>query len=338
MADDSDPGEVFDLGLGFMRSKAVLSAVRLGVFAELTAGSLDRATLAERTGVHERAAADFFDALVAVGALEREDGVYRNADAVDRYLDPDGSPYVGDFFAFADGAIYRGWAGLTDALQTGEPQTARPGPDAGAAYDDLYGDDRHLAFFLNGMSGLSAVSADAIARRFPWDEYDSLCDLGTSKGRLPIGVADRHDHLDVVGLDLPPVESHFAENVAAHGLSDRVRFEAADFFEDPLPAADVYVLGHILHNWDDDARRTLLGTVYDALPEDGALIVYGTIVDDDRRENALALLMSLNMLVTMESGSGYTFAECEQWLDEVGFSRSRRENLPGPDSMIVAEK
>lgn len=332
------PDDLFDLGLGFLGSKAVTSAVQLGVFAALADGPLDGERLAERTGVDERGAADFFDALVALDVLEREDGVYRNGSAAGRYLDPDGSPYVGDFFTFADAGIYRAWAGLTDALRTGEPQTARPGPDAGAAYDDLYDDDEHLAFFLNGMSGLSAVSADAIARRFPWAEYDSLCDLGTSKGKLPIEVARRHDHLTAVGLDLPPVESHFAETVAAHGLDDRVTFHAADFFEDPLPTADVFVLGHILHNWDAAASRTLLRKVHDALPDDGVLLVYGTIIDDDRRENALALLMSLNMLVTMESGSGYTFAECETWLDEAGFSSTRREELPGPDSLIVAEK
>lgn len=338
MTDAPSPEPVLDLGLGFLGARALASAVELGVFAELGAEALDRAALADRTGVDERGAPDFFDALVALEMLEREDGVYRNAPAAARYLDREGSTYVGSFLGFAGARIYRSWAGLTDALQTGEPQTGRPDPGQGAAYGDLYEDEERLGSFLDAMSGLSALSARAIAERFPWRDYDSPCDLGTSKGKLLIEVADRHDHLTAVGFDLPPVESHFTDSVAAHGLGDRVSFHAGDFFEDPLPDADVFVLGHVLHNWDDDAKRRLLRKAYDALPDDGALIVYGTIIDDERRENALALLMSLNMLVTMESGGGYTFAECEAWLDGVGFSSTRREDLPGPDSMIVAEK
>ena len=62
------------------------------------------------------------------------------------------------------------------------------------------------------------------------------------------------------------------------------------------------------------------------------------MIDDDRRENAAALLMSLNMLVTMETGRGYTVAECESWLSDAGFVETRRVELPGLDSMVVAEK
>ncbi len=338
--DEPSPDPVFDVGLGFLGAKALATAVEFGVFDALADDPLPRAELADRTGVHERGAADFFDAFVALDLLEREDGVYRNAPAASRYLDSDGDAYVGDFLGFAGRNIYGSWAALDDALRTGEPQTGRPDPDPdrGAAYGTLYEDDERLAGFLDAMSGFSAVSADAVARRFPWSDYDTVCDLGTSKGKFLVEVAGRHDHLSAVGVDLPPVESHFVEHVAADGLDDRVAFRAADFFADPLPDADVFVLGHVLHNWEPGKKRRLLSRAYDALPEDGALVVYGTIVDDDRRENVLALLMSLNMLVTMDSGGGYTFAECEAWLAEVGFAGTRRVELPGPDSMVVAEK
>ena len=55
-----------------------------------------------------------------------------------------------------------------------------------------------------------------------------------------------------------------------------------DFFADPWPEADVLVMGHILHDWDLDEKRTLLQKAYDALPEGGALIVYEAIIDDER--------------------------------------------------------
>ena len=122
------------------------------------------------------------------------------------------------------------------------------------------------------------------------------------------------------------------------GLADRLSFTAGDFFADPLPSADVLVMGHILHDWDLDQKRILLQKAYDALPRGGALIVYEAIIDDDRRENAFGLLMSLNMLIEGPGGFDYTGADCRAWMAETGFKDSYVEHLVGPDSMVVGIK
>jgi hypothetical protein len=70
----------------------------------------------------------------------------------------------------------------------------------------------------------------------------------------------------------------------------------------------------------------------------GALIVFEALIDDDRRENAFGLLMSLNMLIETPGGFDYTGADCSQWMREAGFSRTRVEPLVGPDSMVVGIK
>jgi len=111
-----------------------------------------------------------------------------------------------------------------------------------------------------------------------------------------------------------------------------------DMFAEPLPKADVLVMGHILHDWGIDEKRVLLDKAYTALPEGGALIVYESIIDDDRRENAFGLLMSLNMLIETPAGFDYTGADCCGWLEEAGFRETRVEHLVGPDSMVIGIK
>ena len=69
-------------------------------------------------------------------------------------------------------------------------------------------------------------------------------------------------------------------------------------------------MGHILHDWDLEKKRTLIRKAYEALPVGGALIVYDAIIDDDRRQNAFGLLMSLNMLIETRGGFDYTGADC----------------------------
>jgi hypothetical protein len=62
------------------------------------------------------------------------------------------------------------------------------------------------------------------------------------------------------------------------------------------------------------------------------------MIDDDRRENTLGLLMSLNMLIETTGGFDYTGADCQAWMREAGFSQTRKEPLVGPHSMVVGIK
>jgi hypothetical protein len=138
-----------------------------------------------------------------------------------------------------------------------------------------------------------------------------------------------------IGFDLRPVEAHFKAPLAGPGLSHRLSFQGGDFFTDPLPRADVIVMGHVLHDWDLEERKLLIRKAYDTLPLGGALIVYDAIIDQERRQNAFGLLMSLNMLIETPGGADYTGAQCSAWMREAGFRQIRSEHLLGPDSMVV---
>jgi hypothetical protein len=125
------------------------------------------------------------------------------------------------------------------------------------------------------------------------------------------------------------------DEIAHRGVEDRVRFQGGNFFEDPLPKVDVIVMGHILHDWDLAKKKVLLGKAFDALSKGGAVVVYDAIIDDDRRENAFGLMMSLNMLIETAGGFDYTGEDCLAWMREVGFSKPRIEPLVGPESMLL---
>ena len=117
------PDAIMQLGLAFWGSKALLSAVELGVFSELAdAGPLDGEALRERLGLHPRSATDFLDALVALGMLEREGGRYANTPATDRFLDRAKPSYVGGILEMANARLYGFWGSLTEGLRTGSPQ------------------------------------------------------------------------------------------------------------------------------------------------------------------------------------------------------------------------
>jgi len=336
MSQPLTPDSILQLGLGFWGSKTLLSAVELGLFSELANGALDREALVERLKLHPRGARDFLDALVALRVLERTGDRYSNGAEADLFLDRKKPSYVGGILEMANARLYPFWGSLTEALRTGKPQNEAK--DGENFFAKLYAEPGRLEAFLKAMTGISMGTAMAIAQKFPWNEYRSFVDVGAAQGALPVQVALAHRHLSGGGYDLPPVRPIFEQYVESYGLGDRLRFYPGDFFNDPLPAADVLIMGHILHDWDLDEKQRLLAKAHASLPQGGALIVYESLIDDDRRENAFGLLMSLNMLIETPGGFDYTGADCMSWMREAGFRETRVEHLLGPDSMVIGIK
>jgi hypothetical protein len=335
------PDHILQIGFGFWASKTLLSAVELGVFSELAKGAQSGGELRQNLGLHERSARDFFDALVALGLLQRDGDRYSNTPETDLFLDRAKRSYVGGILEMANDRLYPFWALLTQGLKSGQPQSLDREGDTttgAAAFDILYQDEGRLRQFAQSMTGISMGAAIAIAHKFPWDRYKSFVDVGAAEGGTPVQIALAHPHLTGIGVDLAGIEPVFNAYVAANGLSDRLRFQAGDIFAEPLPKADVVLLGHMLHGWDLNEKRSMLSRAYEALPEGGAVVVYEAIIDDERRQNAFGLLMSLNMLIETPGGFDFTGADCQGWMREAGFRDTYLEHLVGPDSMVVGFK
>ena len=331
------PHNILQLGHGFWAAKTLLSAVELGLFSELAAGPKTVAQLRGRLGLHERGARDFLDALVALHMLERTGDRYANTPETDFFLDRGKPSYVGGLLEMSNARLYGFWGGLTEALRTGHPQNeAKHGTDD--LFDTLYADPDRLRNFLGAMTGISFGLARVIAAAFPWAGVRSFVDVGCAQGGATVAIASAHPHLAAIGFDLPPVRPVFDEYVHAHGLAARVRFQPGNFFQGPLPAADVIVMGHVLHDWDLAKKKILIGKAHAALPKGGMLLVYDAVIDDDRRENTFALLMSLNMLIETTAGADYTGADCIGRMRDAGFTEARVEKLTGTHSMVIATK
>lgn len=331
------PDAILQVGLGFWASKVLMTAVEMEVFTELAKHPSELETLQGRLGLHPRAARDFLDALVALQFLERRDGRYYNTPATDTFLDKRKASYVGGVLEMANHRLYPAWGRLTTALRTGLPQNELREGD-GDTFAALYADPQRLKQFLRAMTGISRGSNMAIARKLSWGKYRTAVDVGTAQGDLIVQVALANPHLEGIGFDLPEVAPVFEEYVDGQGLSGRVRFMPGSFFDQPLPQADVVMMGHILHDWDLETKRMLIRKAYEAVPDGGALVVYESIIDDDRSVNAFGLMMSLNMLVETPGGFDYTGADCAGWMRDAGFRETRVEHLAGPDSMVVGIK
>ena len=331
------PEKILQTGLAFWPAKTLLSAIELGLFSALARGPQPYDVLVGRLGLHQRSARDFLDTLVALGFLTRTGDRYGNTPETDLFLDREKPSYIGGILEMANHRLYPFWGHLTEALRTGQPQNEVKGGGPGI-FETLYADPARLQEFLAAMTGISHGANLAIARADFWKNYKTFVDVGTAQGDLATQIALANPHLRGSGFDLPEVGPIFEAYVAATGAGDRLTFVPGSFFTQDLPKADVVLMGHILHDWDLPTKRMLVKKAFDAVPVGGALVVYESIIDDDRSKNAFGLMMSLNMLIETPGGFDYTGADCSSWMRDAGFSATRVEHLVGPDSMVIGIK
>ena len=336
-----DVTPILQTAFSFWSSKVLLTAVQFGLFTRLGKRSLTGAELGKELELHPRGIQDFFDALVAMRFLERDgDGPgakYRNNEAGLLFLDRASPRYVGGIMEMLDARLFRFWNDLPTALRTGKPQNeAKHGLKN--IFEELYADLPKLEQFMGAMTGLSRINFEAFAEKFDFKPFRTLCDVGGATGLLSLEVARRHPHLACTSFDLPAVEPIAKKTIAAAGLGARVKTVSGDFFKDPLPEADVITMGMILHDWNLEKKMHLIRAAHRALRPGGALVAIEALIDDQRRENAFGLLMSLNMLIEFGDAFDYSGADFKKWCGEVGFKRFEVIHLAGASSAAIAYK
>jgi len=101
----------------------------------------------------------------------------------------------------------------------------------------------------------------------------------------------------------------------------RLEPAAGDFFVDPLPAADIYVLMDLLHDWpDDDAARILAAVRRAASVDARVLLVEALIAEDSGRK--FGKVLDVIMLATT-GGRERTAMEHDALLAKAGFRLER---------------
>ncbi|MFB7677893.1 methyltransferase [Kitasatospora purpeofusca] len=330
-----DPFDVMFTGWSFFRSKLLNAAMDLEVFSTLGDGSLSGTELADRTGLHPRGAQDFLDAMAAIGLLVREDGRYRNSPGVLRHLLPDREEFVGGFLRITTELMGADQESFTGMLRNGTARSQGTGGEV--PFTRIFHDPVRLRQFLSAMDSFSGTVGDRLAQVFDWSRVATFSDIGGARGNLAARLAAAHPALAGTVLDRPAMAEHFDRLVGEREVADRLTFVGADFFEVAFPPADVVILGGVLHDWPLRQRTALLRKAYDAVNDDGWLIVYDTMVDD-AREDPDSLMLSLIMMLQSAQAHGFTAAECAAWVTDAGFAVESVVQLPALTTAVIARK
>lgn len=309
----------------------MISAVaKFGIADHLKAGPKSVEELAALTGTQKRALYRLLRAAASMGiTAEAEDGRFAQTPLSDP-LRSDANPCARNMALFlVDEFHMRSWEQLPWCVETG-----RPGPHkvyGMGAFEWLTQHPEQGVNFHNAMTDISQGEAQLIAASYDFSQFKRIVDLGGGHGTLLAAILERTPSLNGVLLDMPYVAEEARKSPILAPYRGRAEITGGSFF-DAVPAADAYIMKHIIHDWDDPEATKILTNCRKAIQPGGRLLVVDKVVPVGN-EPSLSKLMDLEMLV-MPGGLERTEAEWRALFAAAGFRLSQIITPPGINWII----
>jgi hypothetical protein len=216
-------------------------------------------------------------------------------------------------------------------VRSGRPQTL---PTLGADLFRYYNQHpAEQAVFTQAMSSLTTMVAAEAARLIDVTGVSTIADIGGSAGALLYSVLRVHPAVRGILFDQPAVTAEAAEAARQCGLIDRVQIIGGDFFSS-VPKADLLLMKHILHDWDDEECMRILKSCASAMEPSSRLVVIEQPIGDFDRPGG-GSLMDINMLA-LAPGRERTVAEYHRLFEAAGLRPGRVIETHSPYAFLEA--
>lgn len=330
MPSPSNPRRLLEISGSYWQTCALHAAVKLKLFTTIGEQFKSAAQIAASIQADERAATMLLNALVAMDLLCKKESAYGNTDESRLFLDEASPRYQGHIILHHH-QLMPSWNLLDEAVLSGRPVRKR-------LSFDQHETRRH---FLMGMFNLAMGLAPRVAASIDLTGRRRLLDLGGGPGTYAIHFCQCYQNLEAVVFDLPTTRPFAEETIANFGMTERIRFEAGDFHETPLPGMfDAVWLSHILHAESPVNCRSIIQKAVAALEEGGMMIVHDFYLNESMDGPLFPTLFALNMLLGTDGGQAYSQEQVEAMLAEAGLQSIERLpfDAPNDSGLLIGTK
>jgi ubiquinone/menaquinone biosynthesis C-methylase UbiE len=330
---ETTPQQIIQDLWGARAAQALVASVELDVFTHIADGKRTAKEVAHTTGATERGTEHLLDALVAIGYLNKKGNRYGLEPIAEKFLVRGRDGYVGGF-VYETKLTWPGWAQLTDVIRSGKPVEAADTEKGGREFFPK------LVEAIFPMSFGAARAAVATLPEKRRGRIKKILDVAAGSGAWSLAFAQAIPGSRVTVLDYPEVTRIAQQFAQKFGVSDRYNYLEGNLRETDFGRNryDLVILGHIIHSEGERWGKKLIRKSYEALTENGLLLIAEIIPNDTRTGPALPLLFGLNMLLHTEQGDVFTMREYREWLKDVGFKKVTTIEAPSPSPLILASK
>ncbi len=212
-------------------------------------------------------------------------------------------------------SYFDAWGKLTDTVKTGIPPKNN-------TYDYLLATEEKAKLFYDGMDSFYYDNPAPMLGSYDFSDAETVMDIGGGSGSQLIAVLKHYPHLKGILFDLPDTVKRSQANIDDAGLADRCRVAGGSFFDAVPSGADVYMMRHVIHNWNDSDSIKILSNVRTVLPDDGRVLIIETLVGSEREEESFAVWWDLGMFVD-DGGAERTQEEYAELFAKSGLKFNR---------------
>jgi hypothetical protein len=312
-------------------SHAIYVAAKLSIADLLADGEQSLEFLAARTGSHAPSLYRLLRALASIG-------IFRESSPQRFESTPSGDLLRVDAMRAACLLAHsewhdRAWSELHHSVQTGESafQHAHQAP----LFDWLSQHPAENELFSQAMTAGKLHHDSAIVENYDFSQATRLVDVGGGHGSLVIAILNKYPQLSAIIADVAQVAAGARQAISRAALQTRCEVVTCDFFSSVPAGGDVYMLSHVLHDWDDDSCQRILSSCRVALGPHAKLLLVESIVASGDQPDRIKWL-DLEMLVLTSGGRERTADEYERLLGSAGLRMDRIVRTNGRRDVIEA--
>ncbi|MGV6871968.1 methyltransferase [Pseudochelatococcus sp. B33] len=326
---------ILDLVTGRWRSQALYAGVALGIYDALSASrSSPVKNVAVEIGADEALLYRLMRASAGLGLLVEEEARFRLSGA-GQLLRSDHPQSLRSMALLEEGPeLYSAWRHLPALVRDGEHDGFKREFGRGI-FDHARESPAFGKVFQNAMTSYSTTEAEAVRAGLEGRHAGPklFCDIGGGRGYLLAALLRDRPEAKGVVFDLPEVTAASDAGITGKdGLAGRISHRGGDFF-DAVPEADIYLMKHILHDWNDDECRRILRVVRKSAREGARLLVIEWVVPSSS-EPHFAKLFDIHMLC-VSTGRQRTRAEFETIGADSGWHVADVRDVPESPLAIV---
>ncbi len=333
-APTAPPPEVILMQMVFGKAvtQALSVAARFRIADQIATGPKTAAELAAATGLHAGHLYRVMRALAGLGIFTGDDAGRFGLTPIGNLLRSDVPGSVRPMATYVcDPWSWKPWGDLAGSVKSGQPVFDRMFGEGVFDYFGKHPDE--AATFNEGMTGFSQQAAAAVLKAYDFSKFGTIVDVGGGHGALLLSILKANSGVKGVVFDAPSVATGAVDAIRAAGLSDRCRAEGGDFFK-AVPAGDLIVLKHIIHDWNDAKATTILKSCRAAIPSTGKLLLVELVVPPGFAPH-MSHVLDLEMMVLCD-GKERTEAEYRELLAGAGFRLVRIVPTEGPHGLVEA--
>lgn len=319
---------------GYWVSQAIYAAAKFGIADLLQDGARSVESLAEETGSNADALYRLLRALASVGVFAEGEPRHFSLTPLAEPLRSN-DPHSQRALSMMSGdEQFRAWAEIEYSIRTGDIAFDKV---FGKPIFDYLGEHPEKAkIFDAAMVGVHGRESNAVAAAYDFSGVQKVADIGGGNGSQLAGLLRHNPSLRGLLFDLPHVVERAAGQIEADGLADRCECVAGSFFESIPAGADVYMMRHIIHDWDEDKVLTILRNCHQAMSEDSRLLIVESVIPPGNEPFGGKLLDLVMLLIP--GGKERTEDEYRDLLTSAGFELTRVVPTETEISVIEAVK